>query len=103
MRPGFLMFVLLCAILAGCQPGKLATTTTPTTPVIHQHKWGDYVIEYDDMPGTDYSFQANFEDDGNGSQAEAVNLMIDGKSPQLRFRSGTVGLNGVEYGTVLKR
>jgi hypothetical protein len=100
MRPRFKVFALFAAILAGCQPSKVATT--PTTPLVHQHKWGNYVIEYDEMLGTDYSFRANFEDDDNGNQMEVIDLTIDGKNRQLRVRSGTVSLNGVDYGPVQK-
>src|SRR5260370_11690804 len=100
MRPRFKVFALFAAILAGCQPSKVATT--PTTPLVHQHKWGNYVIEYDEMLGTDYSFRANFEADDNGNQMEVIDLTIDAKNRQLRARSCTVSLNGVDYGPVRK-
>jgi hypothetical protein len=98
MRPGFMVLVLIAVNLVGCQPSKVAST--PTTLLAHQHTWGNYVVEYDEMAGADYSFHAHFEDDGNGNQAEVVNLTIDGKSHELRFRSGTVSVNGVDYGTI---
>jgi hypothetical protein len=102
MRPGSRLCALLCAFMVGCQASRVATTPAPTTLLGHEHRWGNYIIEYDETPGSDYSFHANFEDDGNGNPAEVVTLTADGKSQQLRFRTGTVSLNGVDYGPVQK-
>jgi hypothetical protein len=99
MRRCCTLFVLTCTVLAGCQSSKAPTVPTP---LVHQHKWGNYVIEYDDLPGNDYSFQATFEDDDKGNQVEVVNLTINGKTQQLRFRNGSVSVDGVDYGAVQK-
>jgi hypothetical protein len=80
----------------------VATTPAPTTPLVNEHRWGNYVIEYEVSPTTDYSFHANFEDDGNGNSAEVATLTVDGKSRRLRFRNGTVILNDMDYGRVQK-
>jgi hypothetical protein len=102
MRFTFWPCGLLCALAVGCQASKVATTAASTTPLVNEHRWGNYVVEYDAMPTSDYSFHANFEDDGQGNAMEVANLTIDGKSRELRFRSGTVSLNGVDYGAVQK-
>jgi hypothetical protein len=97
-----MMSVLLCTLSIGCQGCNVATTPTPATPLSHQHQWGDYVIEYETMPGTDYSFHANFVDDANGKQAAVVDLTTDSNSQQLRFANSKVSLNGADIGPAQK-
>jgi hypothetical protein len=102
MRSGFRICALLSALLVSCHASKVATTPTSTMPLVQEHRWGNHVIEYDATPTNDYSFHASFEDDGDGNPVEVANLTIDGKEHQLRFRNGTLSLNGMEYGAVQK-
>jgi hypothetical protein len=102
MRSTFWPYGLLCGLAVGCQASKVTTTAAPTTPVAHEHRWGSYIFEYDAVPTSDYSFHANFEDDGHGNPAEVVTLTVDGKSQLLQFRNSTIRLNGVDYGPVQK-